>query len=285
MSDTAKFCDKCGTRVDFVMEENKVDEQVKRTEDENIQGNVPVIEKNRRKKWYQKTGGIIFWLIVFFPVGLYMMWKYADWKKIVKIVISTICMCSIIMGFFSGDDQDISPAESGSQRMVGNVEPGLGQMGARFNMDLETFTEKLNIFYDTDLFDFENWHFDGQIPQEGSEEVFDMYSYQISNNILMDAVIESSTGKINSINICGPFNDGTEDEERVIITLIHSTLSVLADVDEEKGSNIMSEVIDNNSSLPAVYENICMKFTSSSIFMIVPASDEVLGTMQYTEID
>ncbi len=33
------------------------------------------------KKWYQKTGWIIALLILIFPVGLFLMWKYTNWKK------------------------------------------------------------------------------------------------------------------------------------------------------------------------------------------------------------
>lgn len=41
-----------------------------------------------RKKWYQKTGWIIFWLIFFFPLGLFLMWRYTNWKKPVKWIIT-----------------------------------------------------------------------------------------------------------------------------------------------------------------------------------------------------
>lgn len=36
------------------------------------------------KKWYEKTGWIIVLLILFFPVGLFLMWKYTEWNKKVK---------------------------------------------------------------------------------------------------------------------------------------------------------------------------------------------------------
>jgi len=42
------------------------------------------------KKWYQKTWGIVLLLVLFFPVGIYLMWRYADWPKNVKIVVSVI---------------------------------------------------------------------------------------------------------------------------------------------------------------------------------------------------
>lgn len=42
------------------------------------------------KKWYQQTWGIVLLLVLFFPVGIYLMWRYAGWSKNVKIVVSVI---------------------------------------------------------------------------------------------------------------------------------------------------------------------------------------------------
>lgn len=42
-------------------------------------------------KWYQKTGWIIVLLLVFFPVGCYLMWKYKpQWHKWVKWPVSVV---------------------------------------------------------------------------------------------------------------------------------------------------------------------------------------------------
>lgn len=47
--------------------------------------------RNRNsEKWYQKTVWIILLLILCFPVGIFLMWKYTNWKKAVKIVISAL---------------------------------------------------------------------------------------------------------------------------------------------------------------------------------------------------
>lgn len=35
-------------------------------------------------KWYTKTVWIVVLIILFFPVGLYLMWKYTNWNKFVK---------------------------------------------------------------------------------------------------------------------------------------------------------------------------------------------------------
>lgn len=53
------------------------------------------------KKWYQKNWVIILLIIYFFPVGLYLMWKHTDWKKGIKILISSIFVFYLIM-FFVG---------------------------------------------------------------------------------------------------------------------------------------------------------------------------------------
>lgn len=42
------------------------------------------------KKWYKKSSWIAVFLIIFWPLGVYFMWRYANWKKSVKIVISAL---------------------------------------------------------------------------------------------------------------------------------------------------------------------------------------------------
>ena len=51
---------------------------------------------NDKKKWYQSTLWIILWLILFFPVGLFLMWKYSDWKKPVKFIVTVFFAFAII---------------------------------------------------------------------------------------------------------------------------------------------------------------------------------------------
>lgn len=56
----------------------------------------PNDNRNNKKKWYQKTGWIIAWLILCFPVGLFLMWKYSNWKKPVKGIVSALFAFMII---------------------------------------------------------------------------------------------------------------------------------------------------------------------------------------------
>ncbi len=48
------------------------------------------MENNESFKWYQKPTSIIIFLIFFFPIGLYLMWKNEIWSKTTRIVISII---------------------------------------------------------------------------------------------------------------------------------------------------------------------------------------------------
>ncbi|MFV0246635.1 MAG: hypothetical protein ACK5HS_01715 [Mycoplasmatales bacterium] len=43
---------------------------------------------NNVVKFYEQTWFIIMMLILFFPVGLFLMWKFSNWNKVVKISVS-----------------------------------------------------------------------------------------------------------------------------------------------------------------------------------------------------
>jgi hypothetical protein len=45
-------------------------------------------QKGQKDMWYKRNTGIILMLILFFPVGLYLMWRYATWHLVAKILIS-----------------------------------------------------------------------------------------------------------------------------------------------------------------------------------------------------
>ena len=68
----------------------------------NFQGSDP------DKKWYQKIGWIIALLIFFFPVGLFLMWKYTNWKKPVKGIITAFVLLFAFIGFASPSLEQIT---------------------------------------------------------------------------------------------------------------------------------------------------------------------------------
>ena len=41
-------------------------------------------------KWYEKGWVIFLWIIFFFPVGLFLLWKYAHCRNLTKMVITAL---------------------------------------------------------------------------------------------------------------------------------------------------------------------------------------------------
>lgn len=68
---------------------------------------------DKQNKWYQKPIGIIALLILFFPVGLYLMWKYATWNKSVKWVITVVFVLAVLGNM--GGNKNSSTNNSSSQ--------------------------------------------------------------------------------------------------------------------------------------------------------------------------
>ncbi len=61
---------------------------------------------NSSKKWYQKSFGIIALLILFFPAGLFLMWKYANWNKYIKIGITAVFALFLLTGAITDDNKE-----------------------------------------------------------------------------------------------------------------------------------------------------------------------------------
>ena len=58
-------------------------------------------------KFYEKDWFIVLMLIVFFPVGLFLMWKYSKWHKTAKIIISVFFAVMFIFHDGSKESKNI----------------------------------------------------------------------------------------------------------------------------------------------------------------------------------
>ena len=63
-------------------------------------------------KWYQKPVSIVLLIILFFPVGLYLMWKYSKWSPKVKWVISGIFALLLLINMATSDSNKENNAET-----------------------------------------------------------------------------------------------------------------------------------------------------------------------------
>jgi len=54
------------------------------------------MDNQTEKKWYQKPFAVVLFLIFFFPVGLFLMWKHEVWSKTTRWIISAVFALAII---------------------------------------------------------------------------------------------------------------------------------------------------------------------------------------------
>lgn len=84
------------------------------------------------KKWYQKTWAAILFLFLFFPVGLYLMWKYTGWPKVAKWVITGFFGLMVLGSAMGGNTKTASttvqPTQAPQQQEAqATVEPTTAQ--------------------------------------------------------------------------------------------------------------------------------------------------------------
>ena len=64
-----------------------------------------------KEKFYQKTWFTVLFLILFFPVGLFTMWKYKKFNKIARIIITVLLVFFCLVSYLS-DDSDSTDSSS-----------------------------------------------------------------------------------------------------------------------------------------------------------------------------
>lgn len=62
------------------------------------------VEKPPVQKWYGKSITVILFLIFFFPIGLFLMWKYSTWDISAKVTITVIWGVILIIGILGEEE-------------------------------------------------------------------------------------------------------------------------------------------------------------------------------------
>ena len=57
-----------------------------------------IVKDPGAKKWYQDNFWIIFLLVVFWPVGLVLMWR-SDWHVAVKVIVTVVLAAAVVLSF------------------------------------------------------------------------------------------------------------------------------------------------------------------------------------------
>lgn len=92
---------------------------------------------NQNKKWYQRAIGIILLLVLFFPVGLFLMWKYANWSPRVKWVITGIFIFILFIGMIRGNKPSQDNAKPETVKVEASAEPTIN-----FTFDIPSLIDK-----------------------------------------------------------------------------------------------------------------------------------------------
>lgn len=53
-----------------------------------------LIEEPNQKVWYKQTFWIVFFLVIFWPVGIVLCWR-SDWHIVAKIVATVLVLMSV----------------------------------------------------------------------------------------------------------------------------------------------------------------------------------------------
>ena len=94
-------------------------------------------------KWYQKPVCIVVLLIVFFPVGLYLMWRYTKWHNIVKAIATGLVLLVVIpflVNAFSSNDSVEKIHQTTTQGSVAVVTTSVAETTSQTTTHKETPT-------------------------------------------------------------------------------------------------------------------------------------------------
>lgn len=99
------------------------------------------VSPQNKEKWHQRTAFTVIMLILFFPVGLVLMWVYRkNWKTAVKVIISVLCAIIILPAVF-GDDSD---SQNEDAVVYENQDEAQNNDGDEAENPLETELEQFN---------------------------------------------------------------------------------------------------------------------------------------------
>ena len=119
------------------------------TTNSQITQHINFMEQKNSNTWYEKTWLVIILCIIFFPVGLYALWKNSKIGKVLKIVITAIIALIVLTNLGSKDvtttsnnstDETQSPTE---KTELVNSEPTADIQTEKANTEKQEIIEKL----------------------------------------------------------------------------------------------------------------------------------------------
>ena len=127
INDGAQFCPNCGARI-YTNDENDIKDNTSDNREKLSNVSAEQDSKNDLQGYHYQTHGsaeiskngkarnhvpiwgkswfVILMLIVFFPVGLILMWKYKKFNKVVRAIVTVFWALILVVMFVPGDSQE-----------------------------------------------------------------------------------------------------------------------------------------------------------------------------------
>ena len=115
VNDDDKFCNNCGESLNSE-KENSNDELIE-SSTENSDS-----KDEKKEKWYKRKWFVIPLIMLFFPVGLLLMWRSNDFGKRSKFIVSGIFILLMLIGVVSPEeDATVSKSQESKDKKVQKV--------------------------------------------------------------------------------------------------------------------------------------------------------------------
>lgn len=134
-----------------------------------ISATAPQQKSNPTKKWYQKTPVIILLIFAFFPLGLYLMWKYTDWSKAIKAVISAVVAIIALIAFIGDGTKPTATDSTTTTVSQTEKETVTTAEDKGYTVTLIVINKKTDSIYSGDITLFEN----GKVVNDINDYIFD----------------------------------------------------------------------------------------------------------------
>lgn len=118
------------------IEQYKTSQTVNKVSSNSNQNSRNTFENGEEKPWYEKTGLVILLCVLFFPVGLYALWKNSTISKFWKFGVTALIAIIIIAN--CGDDKKVDNATTENETVTSETSEKTKTVS-----DLETLKTKL----------------------------------------------------------------------------------------------------------------------------------------------
>jgi hypothetical protein len=100
------------------------------------------------KKWHQKPVTVVLFLIFFFPVGLYLMWKNELWSKTSRIIVSVFFGLLVLGNINKGNDTNSNFPNSSNETKTITFEEAKQFMSTRLSNVNQTLMASKTVIFD-----------------------------------------------------------------------------------------------------------------------------------------